>query len=197
MTVLIACEFSGVVRDAFLERGIDAISCDLRPTESPGPHIEGDVLDVIWEPWDMVIAHPPCNRLSSWSYSAIMRYPYLWDEVLPAVRFFHRMLSANAPFVAVENSTPGVHVERLLGRPDCVTQPWHFGHPYTKRTCFWLKGLPPLMPKVAGVERVESWVMKHHDSLIGPQHMELRQKLNATTFCGVAAAMAEQWGALL
>ena len=144
--VLVACEFSGVVRDAFRARGHDAISCDLLETETPGPHIRGDVTFLLGRRWDLVIAHPPCTRLCNsgvrWLYER-----NLWDEMHKAARFFLECLNANAPRVAVENPVMHKHARAAVGRGHNFTvQPWQFGHPETKRTCFWTRNLPPLEP---------------------------------------------------
>ena len=140
MKVLVACEFSGVVRDAFLAEGHDAISCDLLPTESRGPHIQGDVRPLLREPWDLVIAHPPCEKLS------VARGKVDWAALPAAMGFFLDCRNANAPLVAVDRVTHFRVVQEMLGSPDSVVQPWQFGDHFKKRTCFWLIGLPPLMP---------------------------------------------------
>ena len=204
MAVLVACEFSGRVRDAFLARGIDAVSCDLRPTESPGPHITGDVLDLIWDRWDMVIAHPPCNDFSMLRQLRKVEPPTL----LQSVRFFHRMLSANAPLVAVENVVPNHWARPLLGAPDFRVHPWQFGHPYSKGTCFWTRGLPPLLPTCGGFEgRVTRYVGLSRPSGTEWAAHEIgasdgitrtdRPLARSRTFPGIADAIATQWGALL
>ena len=182
--VLIACEFSGTVRDAFLNVGFTrAVSCDLLPSELPGPHITGDVTGLLSDPWDLVIAHPPCRFLSQ----AAMKH---WDQpgrdVLrhQARQFFLRCLNANAPMVAVEN--PKIPTTRLeLPRPSQEIQPWMFGHPYTKRTWFWLSGLPTLTPSCP---QPPAWTLRQYtDAFRSPTD-------RARTFDGVAYAMAIQWG---
>ena len=130
--MLVACEFSGIVRDAFIAKGHDAISCDLLPTERPGPHIQGDVRELLREPWGLVDAHPPCTYLSV----ARGEPSDEEDEILAALEFFADCQDANAPRVAVEN--PGIYkfAQAVLGKPDCVVQPWHFGDMVLKRTCW-------------------------------------------------------------
>ena len=157
MKVLVACEFSGVVRDAFMRRGHDAISCDLLPTESPGPHYQGDVLDILGDGWDLMIAHPPCTYLT---YSAEWAYgdgPY-HQRVKPgtlvgaarraareeAVKFFMTLANAPVPKICIENPV-GVMIKRWR-KPDQYIQPWQYGHDASKKTGLWLKGLSLLQP---------------------------------------------------
>ena len=197
MKVLVACEFSGIVRDAFLAEGHDAISCDLLPTESPGPHVQGDVRELLQEPWDLVIAHPPCTYLSR----ARGKPSDDDDAILKALAFFIDCQNANAPMVAVENPTTYIFVSNILGKPDCVIHPYNFGDMYLKRTCFWLKGLPPLLPThLAGEEG------KIIPSLIATKsvwstrgvakgHLWGAGNPGRSRFHpGMAAAMAKQWG---
>ena len=137
MKVLVACEYSGRVRDAFRALGHDAISCDLEPTEVPGPHIQGDVWPLLMEPWDLVIAHPPCDYLANSGVRWRVERQE-WQQVEDAARFFLACLSANAPRVAVENPVMHRYGREHVGRgPDFTVQPWHFGDPQAKRTCFW------------------------------------------------------------
>lgn len=142
MKVLIACEYSGRVRDAFLRAGHDAMSCDLLPTDAPGPHYQGDVRDVLGNGWDLIIAHPPCTYLSvsgmHWTKRGL-RDPKLTEDALDFVRL---LMDAPAPRVAVEN--PVSVISSRIRRPDQIVQPWMFGHDASKKTCLWLKGLPLL-----------------------------------------------------
>ena len=188
MNVLIACEFSGIVRDAFIARGHDAVSCDLLPTERPGPHIQGDVLDIIDDPsWDLMIAHPPCTRLAN-SGVRWLAERNLWDEMREGALFFKRFLDADIPRIAVENPIMHKYAIEVIGRKhDCTVQPWQFGHRRTKRTCFWLKGLPPLK----STDVVEGPYEQYSANL--PPSKD-RWKLRSTTEQGIADAMAEQWG---
>lgn len=193
MTVLIACEYSGVVRDAFLARGIDAISCDLLPTDSPGPHTEGDVMPLLRErEWDMVIAHPPCTYLCNSGVRWLHERPERWPKMRAAAMFFRACLSARAPYVAVENPVMHKYARGLVGRgQDFTVQPWQFGDPAKKRTCFWTRGLPPLRP-TSTMTAKDARPECHHASP-GPERWKLRSK----TYPGIAAAIAEQWGSLL
>jgi hypothetical protein len=182
--LLIACEFSGVVRDAFLRRGHDAWSCDLLPTEVPGPHIQGDVLSVVWRQpgWDLMIAHPPCTYLTRagdrWHAKSTLR-----DQ---AADFVKILANAPIPRIAIEN--PRGALLRLWRREDQVIQPWMFGHPETKATCLWLKNLPPLMATAVSTGREQ----RIHRLPPSPD----RWKERSRTLVGVAEAMAEQWGSL-
>ena len=196
MRVLVACEFSGIVRDAFIEEGHDAISCDLLPSERSGPHIQSDVRPLLKEPWDMVIAHPPCQFLTN-----ARSLPDL-EHMGPAIDFFVECLKANAPKVAVENPTMFKIARRFVGEPAMVVEPFHFGDPYKKRTCFWLKGLTPLMASYSGAERqdITSWVeagsayraKRRRKTNHFPR--KDRTHRNAEFFPGMAVAMAQQWG---
>jgi len=188
--VLIACEYSGRVRDAFIARGFDAVSCDLLPTERPGPHIQGDVLEVLQEPWDLVIAHPPCTRLCNSGVRWLAERD-LWNDMRAGAAFFLACLNANAPFVAVENPVMHGHAAAIIGKPAFTVQPWQFGDPAKKRTCFWTKGLPPLQPTstmTAADARADC-----HLASPGPD----RWKERSRTYQGIADAMAEQWGNLI
>jgi hypothetical protein len=181
--VLIACEFSGTVRDAFLALGHDAWSCDLLPTESPGPHIHGDVLDVLDQGWDLMIAHPPCTHLA---VSGARWFKDKADEQAEALAFVDALLNAPIPRIALEN--PVSIISTYIRKPDQTIQPWQFGHPETKRTCLWLKNLPKLRP----TEIVEGREPRIHRLPPGPDRWKERSK----TYPGIARAMAEQWGAL-
>lgn len=183
MKVLIACEYSGIVRDAFIARGHDAMSCDLLPTERPGPHYQGDVFDVIHYPWDLMIAHPPCTHLSvsGARYFAAKRMD---GRQHAAVSFFMRLAKTDIPKFAIEN--PVCIMSGLWRKPDQYIQPWEYGHGETKKTCLWLKGLPPLEPTNI-VEGRESRIHKMPPS-------DDRGKLRSATYQGIADAMAAQWG---
>lgn len=187
MTILVACEFSGVVRDAFRRRGHDAVSCDLLPSERPGPHYQGDVLPLLRLRWDLVIAHPPCTRLAN-SGVRWLHERGLWRELDEAAAFFRACLNALAPRVAVENPVMHRYARERIGRgPDFTCQPWEHGEPETKRTCWWTRGLPPLEPsRVVGGRRAA----RVHRAAPGPDRWRERSR----TLPGVAAAMAEQWG---
>lgn len=187
MTWLIACEYSGRVRDAMLAIGIDAVSCDLLPTEADGPHIRGDVTEQLGKRWAGVIGHPPCTRLCN-SGVRWLSERNLWEEMRAAADFFLRCLAANAPLVAVEN--PVMHGHAGIRKPDFSVQPWQFGDPAKKRTCFWTRGLPPLVPTsdmTAADARADC-----HLASPGPD----RWKQRSRTYQGLARAISEQYGAL-
>jgi site-specific DNA-cytosine methylase len=183
MKVLIACEYSGVVRDAFISLGHDAMSCDLLDTEAPGPHYKGDVRDVIDYPWDMMIAHPPCTHLSV-SGARHFEAKRIDGRQQSAVSFFMMLSKVDIPKIAIEN--PVCIISSLWRKPDQVIQPWQFGHGETKATCLWLKGLTPLVPTNI-VEGREQRIHKMPPS-------ENRWKERSRTFTGIADAMANQWG---
>jgi len=180
--VLVACEYSGVVRDAFLARGHEAMSCDLLPTEVPGPHYQGDVRDVLDFPWDMMIAHPPCTHLSV-SGARHFEAKRMDGRQQAAVSFFMSLARANIPLIAIEN--PVCIMSSLWRKADQTIQPWQFGHGETKATCLWLKNLPLLRP----TEIVDGRENRVHR--LPPS--EDRWKLRSTTYAGIAAAMADQW----
>ena len=182
MKVLVACEYSGIVRDAFIRRGHDAMSCDLLPTDSPGPHYQGDVFDLDWSSFDLVIAHPPCTALA---VSGNRHYAGTKARE-DAAEFVRRMWRQPVERLAIENPV-GV-LNRLLPdlpRPQYV-QPWQFGHGETKKTGLWLRGLPPLEPtEIVDGREQRIWKL--------PPSAD-RWKIRSTTFPGIADAMAEQWG---
>jgi hypothetical protein len=188
MRVLVACEYSGRVRDAFIAHGHNAISCDLLPTDAPGPHHEGDVLPLLREPWDLVIAHPPCTRLCN-SGVRWLHERNLWEDMEQAAGFFVACLNANAKMVAVENPVMHRYARTIIGEaPSFTVQPWQFGDPAKKRTCFWTRNLPPLKP-TSEMTAADAKPDCHYASP-GPD----RWKLRSTTYRGIANAMAQQWG---
>jgi len=195
--ILVACEFSGIVRDAFAKRGHDVWSCDLLPTERPGQHIQGDVLGILGDGWDLMIAHPPCTHLavSGAQWFAEKRKDGRQQE---GADFFMALVNAPVPKVAVENPI-GV-MSRLYRKPDQIVHPWWFGHPTAKATCLWLKGLPPLFAThVVEPEWHVSKTGKRHsmwDYNVSRDHKN-RGHLRSVTFEGIAEAMAEQWNALV
>lgn len=190
MKVLVACEFSGVVRDAFISAGHDAISCDILPTESEGPHVVGDVLPLLQKRWDLVIAHPPCTYLCNSGVRWLHEEDGRWSKMRQAAHFFLSCLNANAPCVAVENPVMHRYAKEIIGRgPDCTVQPYEHGDGFTKRTCFWLKGLPALVPSRVVSERVAAC----HREPPGPERAKNRSK----TYPGIARAMVEQWAPAL
>lgn len=181
--VLVACEFSGVVRDAFIAAGHDAMSCDLLPTEADGPHYQGDVFDVLYAGWDIMIAHPPCTHLavSGARHFAEKRRHGLQAQ---AASFFMRLVNAPIPAICIEN--PVSVMSSVYRKPDQIIQPWQFGHGETKATCLWLKNLPTLQPTDV-VEGRENRVHRLPPSAD-------RWRLRSVTYAGIAAAMAAQWG---
>lgn len=183
MRVLVACEYSGAVRDAFIALGHEAMSCDLLPTDNPGPHYQGDVRDVMDYPWDLMIAHPPCTHLSV-SGARHFEAKRMDGRQQSAVSFFMTLIKADIPRIAVEN--PVCIMSSLYRKPDQIIQPWQFGHGETKATCLWLKGLPPLHPTdiVAG----------RADRIHRLPPTDDRWKIRSATYPGIASAMAEQWG---
>lgn len=191
MRVLIACESSGTVRDAFLLEGHEAMSCDLLPTEKPGPHYQGDVRDVLNYPWDLMIAHPPCTHLSV-SGARYFEEKRLDGRQQAAVSFFMLLAKADIPMICIEN--PVCIMATLWRKPDQTIQPWMFGHPESKSTCLWLKGLEPLKatnilpPPESG--RWENQTPSGQNRL---PPSEDRWKIRAKTYPGIAEAMVEQW----
>lgn len=181
MRVLVACEYSGTVRDAFRALGHDAMSCDLLPTEAPGQHYQGDVLDVIGDGWDLMIAHPPCTHLA---VSGARWFKDKQVEQEGALAFVRLLLDAPIPRIALEN--PISIISSRIRKPDQIIQPWQFGHGETKATCLWLKNLQPLRPTnvVAGRDA------RIHRMAPGPD----RAKERSRTYAGIARAMAQQWG---
>jgi hypothetical protein len=204
--VLVACEFSGIVRDAFLNKGHDAISCDILPTESLGPHYQGDVFDIINEGFDLMIAHPPCTYLTAAANRSFLNNPERWKKRYEAMVFVYDLLNAPITKIAIENPI-GV-ISSHIRQPDQIIQPYYFGDNQIKKTCLWLKGLPALSYSTT-------------DTLFGPktsvepEYVEYNSKRNkcgrskypvlwgpggrcgkkrSMFFPGIAKAMAEQWG---
>lgn len=187
MRVLVACEYSGRVREAFRALGHDAWSCDLLPSEDDSPHhIQGDALPLLTQGWDLLVAHPPCTRLCN-SGVRWLHERNLWAELDKAAAFFRAFLDAPVPRIAVENPVPHRYALERIGRDyDFTAQPYEHGDPYTKRTAFWLKNLPPLTPTKIMEER-EAAV---HKMSPGPN----RWKERSRTYPGIARALAAQWG---
>lgn len=180
MKVLIACEFSGIVRDAFIKQGHDAISCDLLPTESPGPHHIGDVREIIHDGYDIMIAHPPCTHLAS---SGAAWFKYKHEEQKEALAFVRELMNAPIPCICIEN--PVSIISTHIRPPTQIIQPWQFGHGETKATCFWLKNLPKLTPtKIVPGRRPRVNLEPPGDD---------RWKRRSRTYLGIAQAMATQW----
>lgn len=181
MRVLVACEFSGIVREAFAARGYDAWSCDLEPSERPGQHIQGDVLDVLSEGWDLMIAHPPCTYLCN---SGARWWRQRQAEQRHALAFVQLLLDAPIPRMALEN--PEGCISTRLCKPSQRIHPWEYGHGEEKKTHLWLRNLPPLHPTQIVAERQQRcWRMGQHTH---------RSRERSRTYPGIAAAMAAQWG---
>ena len=199
MKVLVACEFSGIVRDAFIKRGHDAVSCDILPTAQCGPHIEGDVLDILDEGWDLMIAHPPCTFLSRagarWLYPKGTLDSDRYEKLLKGRSFFMKLLNAPIPKKAVENPTPFKIAK--LPEPTQVIQPFMFGEPYSKRTLLWLEGLEPLQSTDI-IHNHSPWLPSNTSGFRKGQLSQRGKAKNASeyslTFPGIAKAMANQWG---
>ena len=193
MKILIACEYSGRVRDAFIAQGHDAMSCDLLPTDAPGPHYQGDVFDVVDYPWDLMIAHPPCTDLSV-SGAAWFAKKRLVGQQQASVSFFMRLAKLSIPRIAIEN--PVCIMSTLWRKPDQVIQPWMFGHMEQKATCLWLKNIPPLVQTNNVKEEMMKLPKNERERLHYLPPSEDRWKLRSETFQGIADAMASQWGNL-
>lgn len=189
--MLIACEYSGKVRDAFLRLGHDAISCDVLPTDSPGPHYIGDVRDLLTEQWDLIIAHPPCTMLTR---AGARWWKGREQEQQEALDFVLELMNADAPMIAIENP-PGAIGTRIR-KADQYIQPWEHGHTEKKMTGLWLKGLPKLQPTKDVKKEMMALPKKEqnkcHYAAPGPE----RWKVRSTTYQGIADAMAIQWGSL-
>jgi len=193
MKVLVACEYSGRVRDAFIGGGHEATSCDLLPTDAPGPHYQGDVFDIINDGWDLMIAHPPCTYLSvsgmHWTTRGL-RDQQLTED---ALAFVQRLMDAPVKRIAVEN--PISVISSRIRKPDQIIQPWWFGHDASKKTCLWLKNLPLLTP--TDMLPGDAKTRRGNQTASGQNKLPPsadRWKLRSETFAGIAQAMADQWG---
>jgi hypothetical protein len=190
LRVLVACEFSGVVRDAFLARGHNAMSCDLLPSEQPGPHYQGDVRDVLGDGWDVMVAHPPCTDLA---VSGARYFARKGTRQAEALAFVRLLLTAPIPRIALEN--PVSIISTRIGQPQQIVHPWQFGHADAKTTCLWLRGLLPLRPT-----KVLPWPASGHwdnqtpsgQNRLAPS--DTRWMERSRTYTGLADAMADQWG---
>ena len=196
MKILVGCEFSGTVRDAFISMGHEAMSCDLLPTQSPGPHFQGDVLEAIeMDNWDIGIFHPPCTYLTVSANRWLKDQPIRKSGVLvgearrearrEAIEFFMKLYNCKISKIAIENPIGCMSTE--FRKPDQVVQPWMFGHGETKATCFWLRGLPKL--------ESTNIVPGREQRIFKLGNTEDRWALRSLTFKGIAEAMAKQWGA--
>ena len=199
MKVLIACEFSGIVREAFNRKGHDAWSCDILPTEIEGKHIQDDILLHIHEGWDLMIAHPMCTYLCVPGAHYLHTRPERWEKMIDAKRFFEILLNADIYKICVENPVPHRYAELI--KYTQIIHPWHFGHELSKRTCLWLKNLPKLMPTDIKDNHGDRYLRTERQQKSGRSkssnskwYAKANWKERSTTFQGIAEAMAEQWG---
>jgi hypothetical protein len=196
MRVLIACEYSGTVRDAFRALGHDAMSCDLLPTDRDGPHHQGDVFDVIGDGWDLMIAHPPCTYLCSSGLHWNKRYPEREQKTADALAFVQRLMDAPIARIAIEN--PIGRIGTAIRKADQIIQPYKFGHDASKQTALWLKGLPKLTPTQLVAPRMVDGKSRWSNQTDSGQNRLSpspdRWKIRSTTYQGIADAMARQWG---
>lgn len=206
MKVLIACEFSGIVRSAFSSLGHDAYSADFLPTEIPGNHLVCDVKEILHQEWDLMIAHPPCTYLTNAGVQHLHSHAkakihgqHRWRLMEESAEFFNLLHKANIPRICIENPIPHKYARELIGNYTQIIQPWMFGEKKTKATCLWLKNLPLLQPtKVVGPppknlsqKEKRSWHEVHYQSP-GPDRWKNRSRF----YRGIAEAMAQQWGSI-
>ena len=206
MRVLIGCEFSGIVREAFKAKGHDAWSCDLLPTEIPGQHIQGDVLEILNDGWDLMVAHPPCTYLSNAGIRWFNEKKYGEEarkrkkKRIEAFKFVMRLANAPIPHLAIEN--PVGWLNSHWRKPDQIIHPYYFGDPDSKRTCLWLKNLPLLQPTKIVKPKIYAYFKrgkKKGKPIYGTQYLQLapdRWKNRSRTYRGIAEAIADQWGNL-
>jgi hypothetical protein len=196
MKVLIGCEYSGRVRDAFAKRGHYAVSCDFLPSDSPGGnHYQGNLLDILDQDWDLLIAHPSCTYLTNAGVCHLHTDDSRWEKMREGAEFFKKLLDAPIPKRAIENPIMHKYAVEIIGRrQNQVIQPWMFGHTEQKATCLWLEGLEPLVPTNNVKEAMLKLPSKERQRLHYLPPSADRWKLRSTTFQGIADAMAEQWG---
>jgi hypothetical protein len=189
--VAVLCEFSGIVRDAFIRKGHDAISCDLLDTEEEGPHIKGDCLEYDWSCYDLLICHPPCTHLavSGAAHFAAKRKDGRQQQ---GIDFFMALTKLNCERIAIEN--PIGIMSRLYRKPDQIVQPWQFGHPESKATCLWLKGVKKLLSTDNVKDLYDKLPKNKQQRLHYLPPSKDRGKIRSITYTGIAEAMAEQWG---
>ena len=196
MRVLVACEYSGRVREAFRARGHDAWSCDLLPSDDNSPHhIQGDALKVLDRQWDLLIAHPPCTYLCNSGVSWLHRTEGRWEKMVEGAEFFNLFWQSDIPKICVENPIMHKYAKEIIGAEQTQTvQPWMFGHAESKATCLWLKGLDPLIETNNVKDEWKFLPKKEAQRLHMLPPSKDRWKLRSTTYQGIADAMAEQWG---
>ena len=197
MRVLVACEYSATVRDAFRAKGHDAWSCDLLPTDGdPQWHHEGDITDILYGDWDMLIAHPPCTYMTNSGVTWLHRDPSRWAKLDDAAYFFKELWDAPIKRIAIENPIMHKYAKERIGgiQQTQTVQPWMFGHTEQKATCLWLKNLPPLVPTNNVKEEMLALPDNQRQRLHYLPPSADRWKLRSTTYKGIAEAMADQWG---
>jgi hypothetical protein len=195
MRVLVACEYSGTVRDAFKAKGHYAMSVDLLPTDVPGEHHQGDVLEVLDKGWDLMIAHPPCTYLTNSGVRWLSTEKGRWEKMEQAAEFFKTLLNSPINKIAIENPIPHKYaMEIIQKRYDQIIQPHMFGHMETKATCLWLKNLPKLQPTKDVKDEMLKLPKKEYQKVHYLPPSPMRWKIRSTTYAGIAEAMAEQWG---
>lgn len=192
MNILIACEYSGTVRDAFNKKGHFSLSCDVLPTDTQGPHYQGDIRDVLTQDWDLIIAHPPCTYLCNSGVSWLYKDESRWDKLHDAISFFKLFLGHPCKKICIENPIP--HKHTLLPKYSQIIQPWMFGHTETKATCLWLKGLPLLKEENNVKEQMMLLPKNQQQKMHYLPPSKDRAKLRSKTYQGIADAMANQWG---
>lgn len=196
---LIACEYSGIVRDAFIAQGLSVISCDLLDTERSGPHYRGPIEDILFaKDWAFIIAHPPCTYLANSGVCWLHKYPERWAQLDDGAAFFKMFLDHPCKIKCIENPIPHKYaVERIGRKYDQLIQPYHFGHLESKATCFWLEGLPHLEHTFDLKEISMSLPVKQRQRLHWIGSNKIRAKERSKTFEGIADAMAEQWAPII
>ena len=197
MKILVACEFSGIVREAFAKKGHDAWSCDLLPTEIPGNHYQGDIFDIIDDSFDLMIAHPPCTYLASMGIWWNAKRPERWPLTFEAMDFVKKLWDAPIEKVAIEN--PVGYLNKHWMKPSQMIHPWQHGQEFSKPTCLWTRNLPPILP-TSIVGKGEFYTKKNGTRMAKWSHItsgtkkEERAKIASRTFQGIADAIADQWG---
>lgn len=196
MKILVACEFSGTVRDAFLKKGHDAISCDMLEGDGDGPHYQGDIRDILYNGWDLIIAHPPCTYLANSGVSWLHKDETRWPKLDAAADFFNLFLDLPNQKICVENPIMHKYAKERIGNRNQsqVIQPWMFGHLEQKATCLWLRGLPLLKETKNVKEEMLALTPAERQKLHWLPPSPTRWKLRSKTYQGIADAMADQWG---
>ncbi len=203
MKLLVACEYSGKFRDALIEQGHDAMSCDILPTDKPGPHYQGDVRDVLYEDWDGLVAHPDCTFITNAGVfhlhkpdqeTPVKKGQPRWAALDEAAEFFKMLLNCKVPLKAIENPIPHKYaVERIGRKYDQLVQPWMFGHTESKATCWWLEGLPKLVETNNVKEEMLKLPRREQQRIFHIPPGKGRSKLRSETYQGIADAGASQW----